>query len=91
MWRGDKLVLNFTGQRGETLEDVIRNDHSLAKWMLRQDFISDEVKDAVRQTVAGSPPGELLIPARPGAALQEFGRDCHQTRGRRRFGSYSQA
>ena len=55
VWRGNELRLAFGKHRGEPLAELVANDSDYIDWILGADF-SEEVRNAIRQTRAGSPP-----------------------------------
>ena len=58
-WQDGEIVLNFSRKKGALLRDLIENDRSFVKWILRSDFPAD-----MREIVARAVEGEW--PAAPG-------------------------
>ena len=54
-WRDGELCINFGKHKGNALSEVVEAAPDYLDWILRKDF-SQEVKDAIAQTKAGSSP-----------------------------------
>ncbi len=54
-WKDREIVLNFSKRKGELLRDIIENDPSFAKWMLRSNLPRD-MQDIVRNAINGKWP-----------------------------------
>jgi DNA polymerase-3 subunit epsilon len=54
-WKGREVVLNFSKRKGELLRDIIENDPSFAKWMLKSNLPRD-LQDIVRNAMQGKWP-----------------------------------
>lgn len=52
---GDEVVINFGKNSGRRLRDLANEDPGFLRWMLRSDF-SDEVKNVIKNALAGSFP-----------------------------------
>ncbi len=54
-WKGREIVLNFSKRKGELLRDIIENDPSFAKWILRSNLPRD-MQDIVKGAINGKWP-----------------------------------
>lgn len=51
-WRDDEVVLSFGQKSGTSLRELVANESSYLRWMLKKDF-SDEAKTIVRNALDG--------------------------------------
>ena len=54
-WHNKQVVLNFGRKKGESLQDLVKNDPGFINWMLRSDFPRD-TREIIEDMIAGKLP-----------------------------------